>query len=584
MGAVWGPWWGRPRREHPLPRARRDLLSRHPAEPSRPAPARGRGHRDDPRPGADDAALPGHGAADPRGDPDLRPHRGGDHVPDPPGVRVAGQRHADGERRRAHPARAGHASGRPLEHLRLVGVRRRRRVLADDQVPHPLPRLARVQPVEHRPRDRVHRVREHTGRAARLLVGTPRLRDAPGLCRDPRRRAHHHRPHRAARHGGDVLADAGGRDRCAGGIGPLHGGPLGVRARLRLRLLAGHHHLARDPDLPLLHDHGPEDRADRTPQPDRVRLPRRRGQHPADGAADHRVRDEGRAARRAGRHVRRPPHRRSTALRPAIAPGRSRRADSRPAGGPGTGPAAPGSALPGARRRARHRHRRRRRPGSRRRHGPRRRAGPGPPPGRSGDLPLDHRRAGRPRLEPRDHRRRRAGDRPDPGREPGAGDRGAAASRPDHAHRGRPRRPAGRDAGPAEPEHGERDDRRRPLPDRRHRRQPARPLRQAGRPEPRPAVPRHGDDGDLRRRRPRPQRRSRRPSPRPSSCAGPRAAGGSTWRSCPTAPGPDRRQASDLVRSAPWRGPGGGGTAAGARRGSTAGARRGAGRCRARPS
>ena len=41
---------------------------------------------------------------------------------------------------------------------------------------------------------------------------------------------------------------------------PLHDRELGVRARLRRRLLAGHRHLARGADLPVLHDHRPEDR------------------------------------------------------------------------------------------------------------------------------------------------------------------------------------------------------------------------------------------------------------------------------------------------------------------------------------
>ena len=81
---------------------------------------------------------------------------------------------------------------------------------------------------------------------------------------------------------------------------------LGVRARLRHRLLAGHRHLAGGPDLPVLHDHRPEDLARRSGRTGRLRLPRGRRERPAHGAADRRVRDQGRAARRTRRRVRGP--------------------------------------------------------------------------------------------------------------------------------------------------------------------------------------------------------------------------------------------------------------------------------------
>ena len=57
-------------------------------------------------------------------------------------------------------------------------------------------------------------------------------------------------------------------------------------------------------DLPVLHDHRPEDGAGRACRSRRVRSPRRGGQHAPDGAADRRVRDQGRPARWPGRRVR----------------------------------------------------------------------------------------------------------------------------------------------------------------------------------------------------------------------------------------------------------------------------------------
>ena len=208
------------------------------------------------------------------------------------------------------------------------------------------------------------------------------------------------------------LTPRGGASGVLAASGSLHGRPLGVRAGLRLRLLAGDHHLARGPDLPVLHDHGPEDRADRARRPGRVRRPRRRGQHPAHGAPDGRVRDQGRAPRRAGRRLRVPSAPRPAAARHARATEDDAARSRRP---PAVAPASPcpvsssgrgvacspvvglvGAAIVAA--------------GVA---GPRRvvadgrrRAGPGAPRRRPGHLPLDHRRTGRARLEPRDHRER----------------------------------------------------------------------------------------------------------------------------------------------------------------------------------
>ena len=60
-----------------------------------------------------------------------------------------------------------------------------------------------------------------------------------------------------------VLGRARRRRRDPRRLGPLHDRELGVRARLRRRLLAGDRHVAGSADLPVLHDHRPEDRAGR---------------------------------------------------------------------------------------------------------------------------------------------------------------------------------------------------------------------------------------------------------------------------------------------------------------------------------
>ena len=119
------------------------------------------------------------------------------------------------------------------------------------------------------------------------------------------------------------------------GVGPLHDRELGVRAGLRRRLLARDRDLARGPDLPVLHDHGPEDGPGRARRADRLRRPRRGRQHAPDGAADQRVRDQGRAARRPRRRLRGP-----AAPRPAPARAEVRRGRRSAASRPGWRPAA----------------------------------------------------------------------------------------------------------------------------------------------------------------------------------------------------------------------------------------------------
>ena len=132
------------------------------------------------------------------------------------------------------------------------------------------------------------------------------------------------------------------RRRRPGRVGPLHDRELGVRAGLRRRLLAGHRHLARGADLPVLHDHRPQDRPGRPRRADRLRRPRGGGEHAPDRAADERVRDQGRAPRRPRRRLRGTAAARSAPARAAVGRRRppavrDRLADRRrrPAGSPG---------------------------------------------------------------------------------------------------------------------------------------------------------------------------------------------------------------------------------------------------------
>ena len=137
-----------------------------------------------------------------------------------------------------------------------------RGVLAADEVPHPVPRQPRLQPVQHRARPDVRRPRQHAGRAARLLVGADRhVGDDRGLHDHHRRRAADHEAPAPPRAGRDVLDRAGRRPRDPRRLGSLHDRELGLQPRLRLRLLARRRVLAGGDDLPVLHDHRPQDRA-----------------------------------------------------------------------------------------------------------------------------------------------------------------------------------------------------------------------------------------------------------------------------------------------------------------------------------
>ena len=220
---------------------------------------------------------------------------------------MAGQRDADRERRGADPPRSQLAAGRSLDDPRVVRVRCRRRRLVADEVRHPLPRLAPVQPVEHRARRRLPLARQHAGRATGLLVVTAGRADDRGVRRHPGRWRADHAPPRSPGSGDDLLGRARRRRRAGGPVRALHGRPVGIRAGVRVRLLASDRHLARGVDLPVLHAHRPEDGAARPGRPDAVRArPGDRG-HGPDRTADERVRDQGCAARQPRDRVRRPP-------------------------------------------------------------------------------------------------------------------------------------------------------------------------------------------------------------------------------------------------------------------------------------
>ena len=227
--------------------ARQHQLPGDPAQDPGPAAARRGGHHHDPRPGPGRARVPGERAADPGGDPGLCRDRDRADLPPDTVVRVAGERDADRQRGGADPARGRHAGGRPLVPLRLVGVRGHRRAVAAQQVRDPLSRLARVQPVQPGAGCGLPRPRQLPDRAARLLVGPARCLDAAGLRGDHRRRAVHHAAAPLPRPGGDLLDHVRGGPRDPGRLRALHGRELGVRARVRGRLLARDRHLARGP-------------------------------------------------------------------------------------------------------------------------------------------------------------------------------------------------------------------------------------------------------------------------------------------------------------------------------------------------
>ena len=230
----------------------------------------------------------------------------------------------------------GHRARRLVEHEGLVDLRRHGGRRAPLEAPDPLPRPPLPQPVELRPRPLL--------RAARRRRAPTRSPSGGGRCRRgwcSRSRSSSSAPSRSSRGctcsrsrsrsgsrsppASRVIAASGHEMTARWHLGPITGFEF-----WRVLVL-----LARGADLPLLHDHRPEDDRRREPVGRRVyavSVGAPRGA--ADRAADDGVLDEGRAARRAHARLRR----RARSSRLLVAAPAGRRSPLR--GGPCSAPLA----------------------------------------------------------------------------------------------------------------------------------------------------------------------------------------------------------------------------------------------------
>ncbi len=196
---------------------------------------------------------------------DLRRARGRDRVLPAARADVAGERAADRERRRVHPARARHAARRLVEHERLVDLRRHRRGVAALEV-----------------RDQVGAARtsstRRTSGSSSASCSSAASRAEPldfwwGPMSRVARRSRSRSSSPAASRSSSRLHAAADRGRASGSrsrpaLGvlaadrPRDDRALAPRAGHRPPLLVGARHLAGGARLPLLHDHRPEDDAD----------------------------------------------------------------------------------------------------------------------------------------------------------------------------------------------------------------------------------------------------------------------------------------------------------------------------------
>ena len=190
-----------------------------------------------------------------------------------------------------------------LELARVVPVRLGGRAFPAHQVRDPIPGLARVQSVERGPRRGLPGPGQHPGGAARLLVGPVRRLDGGRLSDHPGGRIADHRSPALACHVTGVLGHPGRRHRHLGRLRTLHDCALGVRAGLWIPLLVGDRCVTGGLDLPVLHDHRPEDGAGWTGGATRLRRLRCPRQHPVDRPSADRIRRQGGVVGRPGHLV-----------------------------------------------------------------------------------------------------------------------------------------------------------------------------------------------------------------------------------------------------------------------------------------
>ena len=259
---------------------------------------------------------------DPRLAADLRGARSRDRASAPARAHVARERAPHRERRRVRPARPGDRARRLVEHARLVDLRGDRGRGAALEVPDPLPRRPRLQPLELRARPLLPAPRPGARGPARALVGADVGVDGARARRHPRRRPRHPLAPAAARARRLLLGRVCRRDRRARGERARDDRALAPGARDRLGVLARARLLARDPRLSLLHDHRPEDDPARAARAAALRSGDRARRRAPDRAADDRVRHQGRRARGARARLRGPARRRGRSRRGSAAPGR----------------------------------------------------------------------------------------------------------------------------------------------------------------------------------------------------------------------------------------------------------------------
>jgi len=186
-----------------------------------------------------------------------------------------------------------------VEPSRSVDLRGDGRRLAPVEAPDPLARTPRLQPLELRARPLLPGARQDPCRATRLLVGADVPLARVGDRTDRRRGPDDPVTTPPLDHRRGLLARVCSRDRRARGKRPLDDGAMAPGTDHRLVVLVAARHVARDPDLPLFHDHRPDDDPEGSRGTCRVLRERRAPRDASDRPADDRVRDQGRRPVRA---------------------------------------------------------------------------------------------------------------------------------------------------------------------------------------------------------------------------------------------------------------------------------------------